>query len=174
MSIGRDILIRQLMEQVGLDRPTAERRADAALADPRNGINLLVKGSWDDLPQQFPQLPPEVIDYIDPWDGKSERTTEAEERIEVRDLYVSAGCDMWENSQFRKARLRPGIPDAWVFPPDGHRLGWWHEVKRPGGERSPEQDEFMKKCIASRTPYVCGGLMSAKMMLRARRIIPHF
>jgi hypothetical protein len=167
-----EAMVASLMEQYGLDRPTAERRARAALTisvSRRVEVPRFEPAASLMSPTELHQRLADNQQLIDSIDVVP---LEKDVQLEGVTLYEQHGCMVYNLSQARASKQSEGLPDSWIFPPEGHGPGWWHEWKRPGGARTTAQERFKLRCDESGTPYVCGGVEAAREMLRRRRIIP--
>jgi len=92
---------------------------------------------------------------------------------DVVTLYRRFGCTVCSLSQGYRpggprhgtTRQTKGLADLRVFLP-AKGLTWEHEVKRPGGEQSPEQAEFERLVTACGVAYALGGTGAALLALR--------
>jgi hypothetical protein len=106
------------------------------------------------------------------------RESERDVQKSVVGAYEAVGCIVANFSQGYRpggrrhgtTRQTKGIPDLYVFPPlsvtyarHGSRDGrpWWHEVKHPGGDQSPEQVTWQRRCEDRAVGYVLGGVDEA-------------
>lgn len=104
---------------------------------------------------------------------------EAEVQAGLVRLFRACGGVVYSTSQgYRKerggTRMTPGLPDLVVFFPRGTGRLLFFEVKRPGGKRSPAQEQFGKLCSELAATggddwdvfYGWGGLEQATALLR--------
>lgn len=79
--------------------------------------------------------------------------------------FVALGGEVWVTSQNKRIKIRPGLPDVWVFFPV-HGVGGWFETKRPvGGRYAPAQIAFRDWCRACRIPWGGGSVAAAEAWL---------
>lgn len=135
-----DSLVDEVMRKTGVDR----RRAAAAV---RKSLGI-------------PE-PTQTAAEIE----RDETILEGKEQAEVIKLFRSYGFTVWVTSQFRRAKVSPGIPDLWVSRParrSSRAIAGWFETKRQvGGTRSSAQVEFGDGCVAGGIPYAFGDRYAA-------------
>lgn len=106
----------------------------------------------------LPTVDPHIVDAIDLV------PLEKDVQQRVRKLYEAAGAVVYNLSQARASKQTPGLPDLWVFHVAAD-ASWWHETKRPGGDRTEAQEQFKERCRLTHTKYTCGGVDAARQML---------
>jgi hypothetical protein len=81
------------------------------------------------------------------------------------DLFRAAGGTVYKLSQPRRTMQSEGLPDLYVlFPRRG--LGFWFEVKRPGAELRPAQQQFRELALRSGERHFWGALAAARAALQ--------
>jgi hypothetical protein len=88
--------------------------------------------------------------------ARDANVVEKAEQLEVTKTFRAFGFDVYSTSQYRAAKVTPGIPDLWCV----HRerpIAFWMECKRQvGGRLSPAQQAFQASCIRCGVGYVAG------------------
>ena len=81
-------------------------------------------------------------------------------------VYVIGRPSPNDGRRSRGTGQSPGLPDLYAHLPAprgasdvaGRPVSVWIEVKATGGRLRPDQAEFRRRCEASSTPYVVGGV----------------
>lgn len=98
----------------------------------------------------------------------AERASDELERVEqweITKLYRTFRFDVYSTSQYRRAKITPGVPDLWVMHTE-LPIAFWHEVKRSkGGRFSEPQIRFREQAQRAGVGYISGDRYAARTHL---------
>jgi hypothetical protein len=82
----------------------------------------------------------------DPAAQRDANVLEKAEQAEVTKTYRAFGFDVYSTSQYRAAKVTPGIPDLWCVHRERPIAFWWETKRQVGGRLSPAQLLFQESC----------------------------
>ena len=88
---------------------------------------------------------------------RKKRRPHDEEIERARALFrCLSGYELYILSQNHRLRGSAGIPDCWLFTPDGSV--WWECKASQSDKLRPAQEEFQRQCKERDVPHVAGSL----------------
>jgi hypothetical protein len=82
----------------------------------------------------------------DPAAQRDANVLEKAEQLVVTKTFRAFGFDVYSTSQYRPAKVTPGIPDLWCVHRERPIAFWWETKRQVGGRLSSAQLLFQESC----------------------------